>query len=557
MLHLNDKMTRRACVQRAILGTATAAFALWIIGAAFLLLTAGRSRPGVTGEDTASNPNTRLLSPVEKRLTHLANLVSELRQEIGYRRRRVAESDEKLTRLKAQLDGPLVDAPAVRAPQHSAELNPKRHLMDVHNTLDPISPATHKTTRSTHKRGETDKGAETHGANEADSPTQDITLSNKLVYGCKEITSIPHSNKELIGSGFTKQVHKALFGGKPVAIKTPLTNGQDVTECIKYGMGVDECFRLANFKMLKEIAMLQQLQHPNIIKMLGFCLPGQIDTHDSSHTTTMITEYGEPITFLDLLKMSWEDRLRISLGVSRLLFNLSNSSVGSLSIHDFKPSQFVRVDGEIKLVDLDDVDDKPTTCRTPVDCALDGSSSTAYLPCIAGTCLNYSDRMNVYSAYKIFFTLLPYETPPSLRVVITNLVNKTGEALIGSEETYQELERILQLYRSGAYLKYKDDEEESFYTGTGNAYEIFADIDLPHQGDFWCTSSLQMGGPSCVLTAFDENEAKHLCDQEEQCTAFIMTSQKTWTGRTVIYLKRGTGHQPIYSPGNTLYYQLT
>ena len=47
-------------------------------------------------------------------------------------------------------------------------------------------------------------------------------------------------------------------------------------------------------------------------QVLGYCLPGKIDTQESSHIATMATEYGEPITFLDLLKMSWEDRLRVS-----------------------------------------------------------------------------------------------------------------------------------------------------------------------------------------------------------------------------------------------------
>ncbi|XP_022105595.1 extracellular tyrosine-protein kinase PKDCC-like isoform X2 [Acanthaster planci] len=506
-------MTRPVCVKRAILGTATAAFALWIIGAAFLLLNEGRSRPDVTSDDTAGNPSVRLLSPVEKRLTHLANLVSELRQEIGYRRRRVAESDEQLARLQAQLDGPFTDAPAVPVPRHLAELNSKRHLMDVHNMLDPVSPATKEKTTSSLQRGETDKEAQIHTARETEQPPKDTTLTPELVYGCKEIASIPLSDRELVGFGYTKRVQKAFLGGKPVALKTPLSNGPDMTQCVGYGMSKEECFTLANFKVLKEIALLQQLQHPNIIK--------------------------------------------ISLGVSRLMYYLSNSSVGSLGIHDFKPSQFVTVDGEIKLVDLDDVDDKPVTCRTPVDCALLGSSSTVYLPCVDGKCLYYSDRRNVYSAYKIFFTLLPFETPSSLRVMVTDLVNKTGEALVGSQETYQQLERILQLYRSGTYLNYAEDENQSFYTGTGNEYDVLVDTDLPHQGDFWCTASLQMGGPSCVLTAFDENEAKHLCDQEDQCTAFVMTSEKTWTERTVIYLKRGTGHQPVHSPGNMLYYQLT
>ncbi|XP_071810404.1 extracellular tyrosine-protein kinase PKDCC-like [Asterias amurensis] len=546
-------MTRR--LQRGILGAVTVSFTLWILGATFMLFTSGRSGPGVgTAVDTSSssNPSVRILSPAEKRLTHLANLVSELRQEIGYRRRRVRESDEELARLKAKLDGPFPDSPSVVVPaSQSAKFNLKRHLMDVHNTLDPVSRA-FKTTPATTGKSGADKDIEARGGKRLDRPAR--VGSRAQLIRCRDINSIPDSQKEFVGSGFTKRVQKASLGGRYVALKTPLRDGPDMSECAKFGMGDDECFRLANFKVLKEIALLQQLQHPNIIKVLGYCLPGKIDTQESSHIATMATEYGEPITFLDLLKMSWEDRLRISLGVSRLLVYLRSSALGSLAIHDFKPSQFVRVDGEVKLVDLDDVDDQPRLCKTQSDCAINGSSSTVYLPCKDGKCFNYTDRMNVFSAYKIFFTLLPYETPHQLKPLMTDFVNKTGEALLGSFETHQYLEKILQLYQSGDYLYNGND---TTIPGSRNAYQLIEDGDLPKHGDYWCASSLHMGSPSCVLLAFDENEAKYLCDQDDQCRSFVMTSEKTWTGRTVIYLKKATGHMPVYSPGNMLYVQLT
>ncbi len=342
-------MTRRGCLQRGILGAVTVAFALWIIGATFMLLSSGRSGPGGgTADDTSSsNPSVRVLSPAEKRLTHLANLVSELRQEIGYRRRRVRESDEELARLKAKLDGPFPDSPAVVPPSQSAKFNLKRHLMDVHNTLDPVSRA-FKTTPVTNRKSGADKDIEARGGKRLDRPAR--VGSRTQLIRCRDINSIPDSQKEFVGSGFTKRVQKARLGGRYVSLKTPLRDGPDVSSCTKFGMGVDECFRLANFKILKEVALLQQLQHPNIVKVLGFCPPGKIDTQESSDTATMAIEYGEPITFLDLLKMSWEDRLRISLGVGRLLVYLRSSALGSLAIHDFKPSQFVRVDGEVMLL---------------------------------------------------------------------------------------------------------------------------------------------------------------------------------------------------------------
>ena len=75
---------------------------------------------------------------------------------------------------------------------------------------------------------------------------------------------------ETLGTGYTKKVMKANIEGKYVALKQANRRGHDGTECVQYGMEVKDCYRLANYKVLKELALLQQLKSPHIIKVSSF-----------------------------------------------------------------------------------------------------------------------------------------------------------------------------------------------------------------------------------------------------------------------------------------------
>ena len=81
---------------------------------------------------------------------------------------------------------------------------------------------------------------------------------------------------------------------------------------------------------------------------------------------------------------------------------------------------------QIKLADLDDVDDAQPTCKQDEDC---GIGDMRRLPCVKGRCQEYSDRLNVYHAHKLFYSLLPFEAPFTVQGLIAELTNNTGKII--------------------------------------------------------------------------------------------------------------------------------
>ena len=96
---------------------------------------------------------------------------------------------------------------------------------------------------------------------------QDIfSTQNPTFLSCQDL---PQSTDalETVGSGYTKKVTKANIRGRHVALKQANRKGHDGTECAQYGMAESDCYSLANYKVLKELALLQQLKSPHIIQV--------------------------------------------------------------------------------------------------------------------------------------------------------------------------------------------------------------------------------------------------------------------------------------------------
>lgn len=79
--------------------------------------------------------------------------------------------------------------------------------------------------------------------------------------------------KELIALGWTKAVYKASImsgehNGTKVAIKTINKTGYDVDNCIREHATPEQCYSWAENKILKEIVLLQGLQHPHVVKVI-------------------------------------------------------------------------------------------------------------------------------------------------------------------------------------------------------------------------------------------------------------------------------------------------
>ncbi|XP_016380411.1 extracellular tyrosine-protein kinase PKDCC-like [Sinocyclocheilus rhinocerous] len=383
-------------------------------------------------------------------------------------------------------------------------------------------------------------------------PTPAVSIATKShreftresVLGCSSIDNV--TNVQYLGSGYTKAVYKATLNSSfSVALKSVDFGGHDMENCVKkYGSSTD-CYKLASFKIVKEMTLMERLQHPNILKLYGSCYQ---DNNDIKDTVTAITELGSPLEMIQLLQTPWEERFRICLSLMRLLHYLAHSPLGSVTLLDFRPRQFVLVGGVLKVTDLDDasVEETPCSPSSPSDCLMEFPARNFTLPCHKGRCEGINEKRNLYNAYRFFFTyLLPHSAPSALRPLLVKIVNSTGELIWGTDETLVHLEKVLDIYRNGHYLKNNTQTHKAEYKHVSEA-SIAAE-------NYRCWPSYQHD--ACLLSVFSVDEAIDVCESHAQCRAFVMTNQSTWTGHQLALFKTGAASMTT-APGKLSYIRL-
>ncbi|XP_073729083.1 extracellular tyrosine-protein kinase PKDCC [Misgurnus anguillicaudatus] len=386
--------------------------------------------------------------------------------------------------------------------------------------------------------------------NPGDHPV--VSIATKLhqespreaMLGCGSIDNV--TNVHYLGSGYTKAVYKAALNSSfSVALKSVDFGGHDMENCVKKYASSKDCYKLASFKIVKEMTLMERLQHPNILKLYGYCYQ---DSNDIKDTVTAITELGSPLEMIQLLQTPWEERFRICLSLMRLLHYLSHSPLGSVTLLDFRPRQFVLVEGVLKVTDLDDasVEETPCSPSSPSDCLMEFPARNFTLSCHKGRCQEMNEKRNLYNAYRFFFTyLLPHSAPTALRPFLDKIVNSTGELIWGTDETLVHLEKVLDMYKNGYYLKNNTQTHKTEYKRISNA-SIAAE-------NYRCWPSYQHDG--CMLSVFSAEEAIDVCESHAQCRAFVMTNQSTWTGHQLVVFKTSAA-SVTEAPGKLTYVRL-
>lgn len=367
---------------------------------------------------------------------------------------------------------------------------------------------------------------------------------------CSSIQEV--SDLRFVASGWTKAVFKGKFNGLNVAVKVVNSYGHDIQQCQKlYETTI--CMENAEMKILKEIILLHELAHNNVIKVLGFCIP------DNFGTVVLVTELGDSLDLVHLLQISWEDRLRLVLGMAHLLHYLANSPLGSLSMNDFRRQQFVIVNGELKLSDVDDLGIGEPHCVNDESCGNISpstvsqgrrvvSQSLGVFRCINFHCVGHNSRHNVWHAGQHFVKLfLPIGAPSNTNILIDKILEAYELAEECGEFGYTACVvsatfDLVNFYQSGLYFN---------GTGEGNkaGFKKLEDCDLPGMFDYYCRNSISAVG--CVMSVLNEEEAVQFCMQDVECKAVVLTKEKTWTGRTMAVFKNGTS-QPHGELGFTL-----
>lgn len=137
----------------------------------------------------------------------------------------------------------------------------ERRLMDLEPPRLPSSP----TDRSPRGLRLSSAGLVASGAPWIPESKLELSLG-PLRLGCRDISNV--SEVHYLGSGYTKAVYKAVLNKSlAVALKSVDFGGHDIDHCVKLYGSLEDCYRLASYKIIKEMVLLQRLRHPNILQV--------------------------------------------------------------------------------------------------------------------------------------------------------------------------------------------------------------------------------------------------------------------------------------------------
>lgn len=266
-----------------------------------------------------------------------------------------------------------------------------------------------------------------------------ITNQHKLL-NCSSIQNITILG--ILGNGVSKQGYLGEYGGRKVVLKVIKKNGFDIAFCnsnFKRVFGTEEiCQQFPRKKMMYEILMLHELSHPNIAKLLGYCVKGQhFDATDvRKEGLIVVTEFGQPVN--EELKFEpWTRQLEYAIGLARLLVYFKNSPLGSICHSDYKAEHFKVFNSTLKAIDLDIIHNQETTCITSVNCPLS-------IECISGGCNGLNARRNLQSFQMTFseFLFRPSNYPSMLRRDLISLNQSIAKYAINADLLLKQLIEI-------------------------------------------------------------------------------------------------------------------
>ena len=241
-----------------------------------------------------------------------------------------------------------------------------------------------------------------------------MLLNSDRSFNCSNINEIIIRHK--LGQGVTKQVYLGMYKGYKVAVKMVTKSSLDVKSCLSqmsrdgYDLTVAnkrKCYDLTSYKLVKELLLLQQLNHPNIMRLLGYCVRSE-ETESLSlddHGVVLVYEYGLPFYISSVRRWPWYLRHKTAVELTHLLNYLQNSPIGSMLVADFKPEHFLMKDGHIKLIDLDDLTSEEPKCTT-VQQQSDKAPCKYMLKCTANHCDGYNAKQNLRNFHTLFFDKL-------------------------------------------------------------------------------------------------------------------------------------------------------
>ncbi|ESN95229.1 hypothetical protein HELRODRAFT_193594 [Helobdella robusta] len=311
------------------------------------------------------------------------------------------------------------------------------------------------------------------------------------------------------------------------------------------------CMKTVKWKLYKEAYIMHIMDHHSVAKLEDLCItnfnnftsaPSSSPPSSSSSALIYSTKLGEEVTLIKLLQLSWEDRLKICYGVTKLLnyFHQSNNAFRrTILINDFRREQFVIVNNDVIISDLDDFTFEGQTCLKDEDCFVRGHNFS--IACHEGTCLNWADTKNILDAGSHFINILLLPgSPTRMKQLASEIVQKFQNPVnASSPQLLSMMENLVKVYSGGLYLTRNVSNDGDVHLSKTNRnagrYRVKPGYDLPGHHDYQCSFTRNMIG--CTLTVHDVIEAEEMCEAEKDCVAFVLSPLRSWTDRRYVHLK--------------------
>lgn len=267
--------------------------------------------------------------------------------------------------------------------------------------------------------------------NSRDGPSSSYEFRNfasrkpSYPFNCTNISSVKLKKK--IGHGVSKQTFLGEFQGHSMAVKMVTRHIHDVKTCLDNAKRDEaspaagarsKCYAYSTLKLMKEILLAEQLHHPNIAQLLGYCVRSEeSDSTDiAEHGVVSVFELGTRFVLDGLQILPWPVKLHHALEMADLLHYLHHSPLGSLVIPDFKEGHFVIVNSSLKLIDLDDVNNVEPACAATSGMG-DHSEECDYgVKCQRALCVGFNAKENLKNMNRLILKrlLFPLTFPESV-----------------------------------------------------------------------------------------------------------------------------------------------
>lgn len=284
--------------------------------------------------------------------------------------------------------------------------------------------------------------------------TGNCVAVSKYRFNCKNMYTIKIV-KRGVGSGRSKVVDIGIVDGQKVVIKR-LSRYKSAGLTTKY----------RDLLFLKEVILRDQLDHPGLIKLMGYCVRHLTYEENKNYIgkpgISAVYEYGEAFN-VTLLELNSTQRLNHALGLAELITYMHNSPIGPLILGDFNDrDHFLMVNGTIKLIDFDYVhgieypcklspkgEERPCygryTCRKPESRFIDNKVCNDTNPCTYGSCSGINTRINTNAITKAFFKPLldSKHFPTQLQADVALFLNNVTKYSVDPNVMVEELQKII------------------------------------------------------------------------------------------------------------------